>query len=160
MSTSRLSENDIAAAIHAVHRIAHHIHLPAEPDARTVSFLIGVAEIMLRVRVQGSLSVKGAQVASTYAIRAALGSGGAGFVAEDTDGYRDGLLCGAAMAGTLDPRHSRTLVKSARAVSRAHGMPMAEAIAVMSVGASSTDNCLATIASTVEKSKNSPSPNQ
>lgn len=135
MSIAGLSETDIAATIHPVHRIAHHIHLPAEPDARTVSFLIGVAEIMLRVRVQGSLSVKGAQVASTYATRAALGHGGAGFAAEDADGYHDGLLCGAAMAGTLDLRHKSPLVISARAVSRAHGMPLAEAIAVLSLGA-------------------------
>ncbi len=142
MSTSGLSENDIAAAIHAIHRIAHHIHLPAEPNARTVSFLIGVAEIMLRVRVQGSLSVKGAQVASIYATRAALGSGGAGSVAEDTDGYRDGLLCGAAMAGTLDLRHKSPLVISARAVSRAHGMPLAEAIAMLSVGALTGEDCI------------------
>ena len=140
MSTSGLSENDIAAAIHAVHRIAHHIHLPAEPNARTVSFLIGVAEIMLRVRVQGSLSVKGAQVGSIYATRAALGSDVAGFVSEDSDGYRDGLLCGAAIAGTLNPSHKSQLVISARAVSRAHGMPLAEAIAVLSIGATSSQS--------------------
>ncbi len=135
MSTPKLSEADIAATIEAIHTFTQHLHLDTAPDSRTAVFLVGVAEVVLRVRSQGTLSTCGADLASAYTTKLAVGSETPIMVKDEPEAYQAGLMAGAAFSATLRTDYDCWLLRAARGVSRAHGlMGLGEAIAVIAVG--------------------------
>lgn len=134
-SIPKLSEADIAAAINAIDKLAQQLHMTAEPDGRTVAFLVGLAEIVLRVSSQGALSKGVIDLGAAYATRLALRGRFMIDVSDEMVAYQAGHMAGAAMTGTLRADRDCLLLRTARSVSKAHGiMGVAEAIAVLVTG--------------------------
>lgn len=132
--TQRPTRDDITAAVYQVHKIALRLHLKAEPDARSVSFLVGLAEVILRARASGAILGHAATKGARRANQTVLGRGCLASAEAHPEAYGAGLMAGAAAAGTLRADRGGWLLGMAQGVAAAHGMTLAEAIAILAVG--------------------------
>ena len=71
--TRHLTRADIEAAICAIHRLAQRLHITGKPEAPTLAFLTGAAEVVLRARASGGLQPDAAIEGTQRAVRGALG---------------------------------------------------------------------------------------